>query len=177
MKLRDLFNGDAGITMPPVQADVVGLAVDSRAVKSGDVFFALSGTKSDGARFIDQAIEKGAMAVVSDRLPQADSQIDSRAIFIASANPKRSLALAAAAFYPRQPQVIAAVTGTSGKTSVAAFTRQIWQRLGHQAASIGTIGPRHPRTHGLWFAHHAGSDRVAPLARRDRGRGRYTFGT
>src|SRR5262249_19559575 len=59
---------------------------------------------------------------------------------------RRALALAAAALFPRQPQVTAAVTGTSGKTSVAAFTRQIWTSLGHPAASIGTVGlvsPRH----------------------------------
>ena len=48
--------------------------------------------------------------------------------------------LLAARFYPRQPSTIAAITGTSGKTSVAAFTRQIWSSLGHAAASIGTIG-------------------------------------
>ena len=60
-------------------------------------------------------------------------------------NPRRALALAAAKFYPRQPATIAAVTGTSGKTSVAAFTRQIWQRLGHASASIGTIGLVSPK--------------------------------
>ena len=60
--------------------------------------------------------------------------------FVRTANPRRALARAAARFYPRQPGTIAAVTGTSGKTSVAAFTRQIWQRLGHASASIGTIG-------------------------------------
>ena len=47
--------------------------------------------------------------------------------------------------YPRQPQTIAAVTGTSGKTSVAAFTRQIWAARGHRAASIGTVGVVSPR--------------------------------
>ena len=51
----------------------------------------------------------------------------------------------AAKFFPRQPQTIAAVTGTSGKTSVAAFTRQIWTALGHRAASIGTVGIVSPR--------------------------------
>ena len=56
-----------------------------------------------------------------------------------------ALALAAARFYPRQPATIAAVTGTSGKTSVAVFTRQIWQRLGYAAASIGTIGLVSPK--------------------------------
>ncbi|HAP46705.1 MAG TPA: UDP-N-acetylmuramoyl-L-alanyl-D-glutamate--2,6-diaminopimelate ligase, partial [Afipia sp.] len=60
-------------------------------------------------------------------------------------NPRRALALAAAKFYPRQPATIAAVTGTSGKTSVAVFTRQIWQRLGYAAASIGTIGLVSPK--------------------------------
>ena len=63
----------------------------------------------------------------------------------ATPNPRRALALAAAKFYPRQPATIAAVTGTSGKTSVAAFTRQIWQRLGHASASIGTIGLVSPK--------------------------------
>jgi UDP-N-acetylmuramoyl-L-alanyl-D-glutamate--2,6-diaminopimelate ligase len=65
--------------------------------------------------------------------------------FVATPNPRRALALAAAKFFPRQPQTIAAVTGTSGKTSVAAFTRQIWQRLGHASASIGTIGLVSPK--------------------------------
>ena len=60
-------------------------------------------------------------------------------------NARRALALAAANFFPRQPGTIAAVTGTSGKTSVAAFTRQIWAALGLQAASIGTIGVVSPR--------------------------------
>ena len=58
---------------------------------------------------------------------------------------RNDLALAAARFYPRQPKTIAAVTGTSGKTSVAAFTRQIWMTLGHEAASIGTIGVVTPK--------------------------------
>ena len=60
-------------------------------------------------------------------------------------NARRALALAAANFFPRQPKTIAAVTGTSGKTSVAAFTRQIWAALGFQAASIGTVGVVSPQ--------------------------------
>ena len=65
--------------------------------------------------------------------------------FIQVDNARRALALAAAKFYPQQPQTIAAVTGTSGKTSVAAFTRQIWSRLGFQSASIGTVGVVAPK--------------------------------
>lgn len=136
MTLNDLFSGDAVVDARAAGLAVGGLAVDSRTVKRGDVFFALAGTKTDGAKFVDQAIASGAVAIVCDRLPEKDSRVP----FIATPNPRRALALAAARFYPRQPETIAAVTGTSGKTSVAAFTRQIWERLGYEAASIGTIG-------------------------------------
>ena len=141
MKLRDLFSDDATIDPQAGAAAVTGLAVDSRAVKPGDLFFALAGSKTDGARFIEAAIASGAVAVAGEHPPQGDSRVP----FVSTPNPRRALALAAAKFYPRQPATIAAVTGTSGKTSVAAFTRQIWQRLGHASASIGTIGLVSPK--------------------------------
>jgi len=141
MKLLELFSDDAKID-PLAEAVVIdGLAVDSRLAKPGDLFFALAGHKTDGARFIDAAIASGAVAVAGDHPPQGALRVP----FVATANPRRALALAAAKFYPRQPATIAAVTGTSGKTSVAAFTRQIWQRLGHASASIGTIGLVSPK--------------------------------
>jgi UDP-N-acetylmuramoyl-L-alanyl-D-glutamate--2,6-diaminopimelate ligase len=136
MKLRDLFSDDATIEARAAAVNVKGLAADSRMVKPGDVFFALAGHKTDGARFIDAAIAAGAVAVATDHAPQDDHRVS----FVKTPNPRRALALAAARFYPRQPATIAAVTGTSGKTSVAAFARQIWLRLGHASASIGTIG-------------------------------------
>src|SRR6266545_656261 len=140
MRLRDLFSNDAAIE-PQAEAVVVkGLAVDSRAVKPGDLFFALAGSKTDGSRFIESAIGSGAVAIAGDH-PTRDDGVP----FVVTPNPRRALALAAARFYPKQPQTIAAVTGTSGKTSVAAFTRQIWQRLGHASASIGTIGLVSPK--------------------------------
>ncbi len=141
MRLRDLFSDDATIDPQAEAAVVTGLAVDSRAVKPGDLFFALAGTKTDGARFIDSAIASGAAAIAGHHPPQGVSRVP----FVTTPNPRRALALAAAKFYPRQPGTIAAVTGTSGKTSVAAFTRQIWQRLGHASASIGTIGLVSPK--------------------------------
>jgi UDP-N-acetylmuramoyl-L-alanyl-D-glutamate--2,6-diaminopimelate ligase len=147
MKLRDLFSDNATIDPRAAAAvvtgatEVTGLAADSRAVKPGDLFFALAGSKTDGARFIDAAIASGAVAVAGEHPPQGDRRVP----FVSTANPRRALALAAAKFYPRQPATIAAVTGTSGKTSVAAFARQIWQRLGHASASIGTIGLVSPK--------------------------------
>ena len=141
MKLRDLFSDDATIAPLAEGTAVSGLAVDSRNVKPGDLFFALAGAKTDGARFIDAAIASGAVAVAGDQPPPGAPRVP----FVITSNPRRALALAAAKFFPRQPQTIAAVTGTSGKTSVAAFTRQIWQRLGHESASIGTIGLVSPK--------------------------------
>ena len=140
MRLRDLFSDDAAIEPQAEAVVVTGLAADSRAVKPGDLFFALAGHKTDGSRFIEQAIAAGAVAIAGDR-PSQHRGVP----FVVTPNPRRALALAAAQFYPKQPPTIAAVTGTSGKTSVAAFTRQIWQRLGHDSASIGTIGLVSPK--------------------------------
>ena len=135
MKLRELFGDDATMDAPAGELAVTGLAADSRAVKPGELFFARAGSKADGARVIDAASASGAVAVAGDHAPARG-----RVPFITTPNPRRALALAAAKFYPRQPATIAAVTGTSGKTSVAAFTRQIWQRRGYSSASSGTVG-------------------------------------
>ena len=140
MKLRDLFADEARLAPQAEAIAVTGLAVDSRVVKRGDLFFALAGTKTDGARFIEAAIAAGAVAVAGDHPPQNIS-----VPFVTTPNPRRALALASAKFFSLQPKTIAAVTGTSGKTSVAAFTRQIWERLGHASASIGTIGLVSPK--------------------------------
>jgi UDP-N-acetylmuramoyl-L-alanyl-D-glutamate--2,6-diaminopimelate ligase len=141
MKLRDLFSEDARIDPQAQGAEVTGLSSDSRSVKPGDLFFALAGAKTDGISFIEPAIAAGAVAIAGDHPPQGGCRVP----FVTTANPRRALALAAAKFYPRQPETIAAVTGTSGKTSVAAFTRQIWLKLGHAAASMGTVGLVSPK--------------------------------
>ncbi|HZR89538.1 MAG TPA: UDP-N-acetylmuramoyl-L-alanyl-D-glutamate--2,6-diaminopimelate ligase [Bradyrhizobium sp.] len=136
MKLGELFGADACIEEQAKDLHVSGLAVDSRAVHPGDVFFALAGHKADGARFIASAIAAGAVAVAGEQAPSPACAVP----FVVTPNARLALSLAAARFFPRQPATIAAVTGTSGKTSVAAFTREIWASLGHVSASIGTIG-------------------------------------
>jgi UDP-N-acetylmuramoyl-L-alanyl-D-glutamate--2,6-diaminopimelate ligase len=141
MKLRDLLSDDAAPNPGAGEVAVSGLAIDSRQVKRGDLFFALAGAKTDGGKFIDQAIANGAFAIVGEQQPALATRVP----FIKARNARRALALASARFYPRQPQTIAAVTGTSGKTSVAAFTRQIWMSQGFAAASIGTIGLVSPK--------------------------------
>lgn len=143
MRLREILPADAEIAAGGAEVKVGGITADSRAVRRGDVFVAIAGGKADGLRFVAPAITAGAAAIVADRLPE--EPLPTGLAFVRVGNIRRTLALAAAKFYPRQPPVIAAVTGTSGKTSVAAFTRQIWTALGHRAASIGTVGVVSPR--------------------------------
>ncbi|NDA48366.1 MAG: UDP-N-acetylmuramoyl-L-alanyl-D-glutamate--2,6-diaminopimelate ligase, partial [Alphaproteobacteria bacterium] len=102
---------------------VLGLSADSRKIKAGFVFFAIPGTKVDGLSFAQQAAQQGALAIIAAQ--SATSQIGNVPI-IGVEDVRLALAQAAARFYPRQPATIAAVTGTSGKTSVSVFTRQIW---------------------------------------------------
>jgi UDP-N-acetylmuramoyl-L-alanyl-D-glutamate--2,6-diaminopimelate ligase len=137
MKLSELLIDTASPDPRLGNIEVGGITADSRAVQKGDVFVAVPGTKADGLGFAAQALAQGAVAIVAERSSPA---LPTGAPFVQVKNARRALALAAARMFPRQPSVIAAVTGTSGKTSVAAFTRQIWAALGLEAASIGTVG-------------------------------------
>ena len=143
MKLGEIVPPYAHVELAAGEPDVGGLSADSRAVKAGDVFVAIEGGKTDGLKFAESAIAAGATAIVAERRP--DTPLPQHVAFVRVGNARRALAEMAAKVFPRQPQTIAAVTGTSGKTSVAAFTRQIWTALGHPAASIGTVGIVSPR--------------------------------
>ena len=134
--LRELIP-DADAPADVAMREVAGLTADSRAVKPGFVFFAMPGARADGLSYAQAAINAGAMAVVAERAP---GQALQGAPLILTANVRAALSAAAARFHPAQPATIVAVTGTSGKTSVAAFTRQIWAQLGLRAAALGTTG-------------------------------------
>jgi UDP-N-acetylmuramoyl-L-alanyl-D-glutamate--2,6-diaminopimelate ligase len=123
-----------------IETDIIGLTCDSRRVEPGFLFAALPGTERDGRDFISDALDRGAAAVLS--LPGTDigKAGDLSIPLLSHANPRRQYALMAAAFYQVQPDMIAAVTGTNGKTSVVTFLRQIWDGLGRKAASAGTLG-------------------------------------
>jgi UDP-N-acetylmuramoyl-L-alanyl-D-glutamate--2,6-diaminopimelate ligase len=114
---------------------VAGLTADSREVEPGFAFAALLGTKVDGAKYIGQAFARGASVVIANSGSYSGS-----GLVIETANPRQLFARMAARFFGKQPDLTVAVTGTNGKTSVAAFVRQIWLSMGFRAASIGTIG-------------------------------------
>jgi UDP-N-acetylmuramoyl-L-alanyl-D-glutamate--2,6-diaminopimelate ligase len=132
---------------------ITGITSDSRAVKPGFLFAALPGTKIDGAKFIPQALESGAVAVLAKQ-----GAYSGGGPLISVDNPRRLLALMASRFYDRQPDTIVAVTGTNGKTSVAVFVRQIWEAMGFRPASLGTIGVVGPS--GSTYLAHTTPDPV-----------------
>jgi UDP-N-acetylmuramoyl-L-alanyl-D-glutamate--2,6-diaminopimelate ligase len=137
--------------------DFTGLTSDSRKVRPGYLFAALSGSHTDGARFVQDAVALGASAVLG--VPSlADAVAKAGVRFIADDNPRARLAHMAAAFYGAQPRIVAAVTGTKGKSSVVAFLREIWTALGRPAASLGTVGVIGPK--GAIALHHTTPDPV-----------------
>ena len=123
---------------------LTGLASDSRKVKPGYLFAALSGSKTDGARFVKDAVARGATAVLG--APALADDVKALGVrFIAQENPRAGLAHLASLFFPGQPDIVAAITGTKGKSSIVAFLREIWTALGRPAASLGTVGVVGPK--------------------------------
>lgn len=144
MHLIDLLPGEVtqvNLTVELRETEITGLTADSRAVEPGFLFAALPGSAVDGREFIDAAISNGAAAILA---PDGTDVTADNVALLTSKDARAALAHIAAAFYADQPETIAAVTGTNGKTSVAHFTRQIWSLLGHQAVSMGTLGLQLP---------------------------------
>ena len=142
MRLIDLVEGDQSQVAQRAiskDTDIVGLTCDSRLVEPGFLFAALAGARADGRAFIPEAMARGAAAV----LAPPGTRIETReppVPLLVDDNPRRRFALMAARFFASQPPTVAAVTGTNGKTSVVSFLRQVWTRLGRQAAGLGTLG-------------------------------------
>lgn len=133
--LGELFSDEAGAD---AGLRVSGLVFDSRKVRPGEVFVAVPGARVDGAVFALAAARAGACAIVGEGPRPAE--LPSGVVYLKVPDARRSLALAAARLHPRQPGTVMAVTGTSGKSSVADFVRQIEQAQGHPSASVGTLG-------------------------------------
>jgi UDP-N-acetylmuramoyl-L-alanyl-D-glutamate--2,6-diaminopimelate ligase len=121
----------------PISPDpvITGVTADSRKAGPGILFAALPGTRVDGRSFVPAAIQAGAAAIIGP------ADLGELSVPVVHAGDlRRAYALAAMRFWGEQPPVCVAVTGTNGKTSVAAFCRQVFAALGHKAASMGTLG-------------------------------------
>jgi UDP-N-acetylmuramoyl-L-alanyl-D-glutamate--2,6-diaminopimelate ligase len=132
IRLDELAAGIPGLSGGDA-TPVSHLTADSRAARPGSLFAARPGQRADGARFIADAVARGAVAVLAPpgvALPPGLPALRAE-------DARRALALLAARLHPGQPGCVVAVTGTNGKTSTAEFFRQL---AGPRAASLGTLG-------------------------------------
>jgi len=136
LKLSDLLDSTATL-LGDGDTEIGGICTDSRQTAPGDLFAALSGSSADGHLFIPEALAKGAVALMGG---EPVKRFAAAVPVVLEDNPRLRVANMAARFHPGQPSFLAAVTGTNGKTSVASFTRQIWDLCGIRAASLGTLG-------------------------------------
>jgi UDP-N-acetylmuramoyl-L-alanyl-D-glutamate--2,6-diaminopimelate ligase len=151
MAARAIRLSDLGLTARAGRDPALsGITADSRAVRAGMLFAALPGTAVHGATFIPAALDQGAAAVLTDATGArllSETLANTDVALVVAEDPRAALACAAALWFGPQPEVMVAVTGTNGKTSVATFTRQIWTALGREAINIGTTG-----IEGAWTA-------------------------
>lgn len=121
--------------------EVKGLAMDSRKVQDGTVFFAVKGTVTDGHDFISKAIEDGAAAIVCQDLPADRNE---SVCYLQFTDVAEAMGQMAAAFYghPAQRLKIVGITGTNGKTTVATVLYKLFTVLGHRCGLVSTVQNR-----------------------------------
>jgi UDP-N-acetylmuramoyl-L-alanyl-D-glutamate--2,6-diaminopimelate ligase len=134
------------------EAQITGLAVDSRDVKPGFLFAALPGAQVHGGEFIQYALRMQAAAILTDVdgavIATAELAASDAALIIAQ-DPRQALAQTASLWFGAHPATVVAVTGTNGKTSISTFCRQIWEELGIAGVNLGTTGVEGAWTHPL----------------------------
>ena len=134
------------------EAQITGLAVDSRDVKPGFLFAALPGARVHGGEFIQYALRMQAGAILTDakgaEIAAAELAASDAAVIVAQ-DPRQALAQTASLWFGAHPQTVVAVTGTNGKTSVSTFCRQIWEELDLPGVNLGTTGVEGAWNHPL----------------------------
>lgn len=137
-KLSDYFKDDEIIASKgPLDRPISGIVMDSRRVVPGNLYFALPGLRTDGGEYIDEAINRGAVAIVTNKLPL---HAPGKATFLQVADPRAQLARVAQRYYrfPDRDMSVIGITGTNGKTTVTHLLKHLLngdQRVG----LIGTI--------------------------------------
>jgi len=133
--------GPASRLAPHVDLEVGGVAVDSRRVRPGDVFFALAGAQADGAQHVADAIRRGARAIVAER-PLGDLPAGVALVVSPDARALLAHAAARAAGDPSRALTLVGVTGTNGKTTTAWLLDGIFRAGGARTGFIGTVAYR-----------------------------------
>ncbi len=138
-KLSDYFqDGDFVASKGDLDRPISGLAMDSRRVMPGNLFFALPGRRADGNSFIDEAINRGAVAIVAEKIPSGTA---ARVTYIQVADARRSLALVSQRFFnfPDKSLDLVGVTGTNGKTTVTNLIKHLLSTTTQRVGLIGTV--------------------------------------
>src|SRR5262245_48756020 len=141
MKLTSVLSGcKIQSTSGNLDLDITGIAYDSRQVAPGCAFVAIKGVQTDGNRFVPQAIDNGAVAIISSEPPAGS------AVWVQTSDDRDALAVIAANFYghPTRDLHLIGVTGTNGKTTTTYLIECILKAAGHPAAVFGTIEYRGP---------------------------------
>ncbi len=152
-RLSELFAGVADVR-PTDNIEIMGLALDSQLIQSGDLFLAVPGTSHHGIEYLSQALDRGAAAVAWEPVPGYESQptVDSIPV-IEIPDLRRVVGTLADRFHhhPSHAMSVIGVTGTDGKTSVSQFIAEMLDQPGHRCGVIGTLG------YGLYGQLLAGS--------------------
>ena len=130
IKLNDIYKSFSSDNL------VKGVTCDSREVKSGYIFVAIQGEVDRGEDYIDEAVKKGAIAVVASKNYKNKLNVP----VIKKDNTRKSLSYISSLVFSKNPETICAITGTNGKTSTTNFLQQLWSLMGLNASSIGTLG-------------------------------------
>src|SRR5215216_4683405 len=145
MRLGKLLDGLPGAQVRgPTDIEIGTIAYDSRAVQPGGLFVAIGGFHADGHKYIPQAIERGAVAIVGETFEPSDVQTVAHSApitWIRVDNSRTALAPIAAAFYghPGGQMRVVGITGTDGKTTTTFLTSAVLEAGGHTTGMLGTV--------------------------------------
>lgn len=136
MKLVDIINGVECKIFGSVDIEISSLFFDSNQVVKNGLFFCLNGTKTDGTKYIEQAVKNGAVAVVCEK------PLNKNIIQIVTSSTRKAMALMSANFYnnPQDKLKIIGITGTNGKTSTSYIIAHMLKNAGKKVGVIGTNG-------------------------------------
>ncbi len=138
-KLSDYFqDGDFLHSKGDLERPISGLAMDSRRVMPGNLFFALPGRRADGNSFIDEAIQRGAVAIVGEKIPSGTA---ARVTYIQVADARQALARVSQRYFnfPDKSLDLVGVTGTNGKTTVTSIVKHLLSTPAQRVGLIGTV--------------------------------------
>ena len=139
------------LVLPKEEVDVLGVNIDSRLVKEGDIFIAMKGTLTDGHQYIAAAEEKGAVAILCEEMPE---KLNPSIAYIKVADAQAVTGIISTTFYgkPSLKMKLVGVTGTNGKTTIATLLYELFRKMGHKCGLLSTVcnyidGEAYPSTH------------------------------